>query len=499
MRGQPFVFSQFDGGINLEASPYSLAEGQARNALNMTTGAPGATKKRNGFSSFASPPVTLTSLFPLHAATRYLVAAGSTFLYSITTGGTVTQIKSGLTSNLRWQFVQAPVQTAQGPLYGMNGTDAPIFWDASAAGAATGAWTANTGTLQNGRYLLYHDNRVFVAGVAAFPNNIYWSDITKPRDWASPNGGSTQFDPEDGQAITGIGKVGPYMIVFKERKTYLVTDSSTGAYRRIANDIGCISHRSITETSNGTFFLSRDLGVVVTDGQTFQSLSNNTVKSLLKNASTSAIQNACAVFFNNKYFLSFTQSSVNDIILEYDLSTQSWWIHRIYYTSSVTGGVNEWAILNPSTTSTLYAAGADATTFKVFEAFKDSVYQDNGNSYLANWIQPWETFGQPHLRKRLRQIRVDAYGALSVYSQRSFSSNVVTEEEKIWEASDIGTTYGGTGLFGGTGIFGDTPVITERRFYTPGTARVWSLKFESQSPQDMQINACTMAVDFRRD
>ena len=363
-----------------------------------------------------------------------------------------------------------------------------------------GVWAANTGTLPNGKYITYHDNRVFVAGVPASPNTLYWSDITKPRDWLSPNGGSTQIDPEDGLAITGIGKVGPYLLVFKPRKTYLVTDSNTGAYRRISTNIGCIANRSIVETDNGTFFLSEDLGVCLTDGNSF-SIVSGPMRSLLSQIPPGSLANACAIFKDNSYYISFTTGTVNDYILQYDVTTQTWWIHRIYYTSSSVGGVNDWTILNPSTTATLYAAGADTTTFRIFEMFKASIYQDsNSIDYLANWIGPHHTFGQPHIRKRCREIRVDGYGNFEVYTQRRFSSANTLEENKIWEASDAGTTFGGTGTLGGTGVFGDSPVITEHRYYTPtNTARAISVKFQSQNNQDMKIFAYTMFMDMRRD
>lgn len=497
MRGQPYVFENFNGGVNRESAPYALTSTQARDSLNVNTSPVGVVKKRNGFVTFASPSVAFTSLFPVHLPTRFLIGAGGTQLYSVSTGGAVSSIKTALTSGLRWQFVQAPVQTAQGPIYGMNGTDAPQFWDGAAA--STAAWTANTGILQNGKYLAYHDNRVYVAGVAANPSTLYWSDIIKPRDWASPAGGSTSFDPEDGQAITGIGKVGPYLLVFKDRKTYLVTDSNTGAYRRISNDIGCDAHRSIVETDSGTFFLSEDQGIVITDGVSFTPISLP-VRPVLNSINAASIANSCAIYKDSNYYISIPTGATNDTILQYDLRTESWWIHKIYYSSSVTGGVNDWAILDPATTGTLYAAGADTSTFRVFEAFKANNYSDMaGQPYTAYWMSPWQVFSQPHIRKIIRQIRVDALGDFDLFTAKSFSATNTQADQTIWEASDVGTIFGGSGTFGGAGTFGDVAIITERRYYTPGTGRAWSLKFQSTNNLDMQIYSYTMAVDFRTD
>jgi len=158
----PFGYAAFQGGVNTKDATSLLTDEQARDMLNVQSSRTGAIVKRNGLSTFASPPVALTSLFAFEAAGPFLVGAGATSLYSVGTGGAVTAIKTGLSNNARWSFVQAPVIGAQGPLFGMNGVDVPQQWDG--VGAATAAWTATAGVLPNGTMSVVHQNRVFVAG-----------------------------------------------------------------------------------------------------------------------------------------------------------------------------------------------------------------------------------------------------------------------------------------------------------------------------------------------
>lgn len=502
MRGTPYIFSNLGRGVNLEAAPYAISEGQARNARNFTTSPVGTIVKRNGCVTFASPGSALTSLFALHTSTRYLIGAGSTKLFKITTAGVVSDLATGLTSGRRWEFTQAPTSGGQGPLWGLNGTDTPQQWDGSAASSSN--WTAASGTLPNGKYITYHNNRIAIAGTTSNPSRLYLSAIVDPaglvdgaRNWATPDAVTIDLDPNDGQEITGIGKVGPYLLVFKPRKTFVVLDTDSGSYRVLNSEVGCTAHRSIVETTNGTYFLGTDGAVYVTNGTTVEDISSG-ISPLLKSIAGSSISYAAGVFYDQRYYLSIPQSSNTcEYICEYDLETNTWWIHAIQATTSNTIGVTQFAILEPSGNSKLYGALDGYTT--VAEMFKDGTYQDLTNNYEAYWNGPWHAFGMPHIRKNLREIRVDALGQFDVYTQNSFSINAEQQETTYWEVANENIEFGGSGDFGGTGTYGDDATITERRYYTPGTGRVWSIKFSSNNNLDCQIYSYTLAVDTRRD
>ena len=504
MRGTGYVFSSLGGGINREAAPYAITENQGRDSLNYHSTPVGVIKKRNGCPLFSSPVVGasnhLTSLFALHTSIRWLVGAGGTKLFKIDTAGTSADLQTGLTSNLRWEFIQAPTATGpQGPLYGINGTDSPQQWDGSAGTSST--WTtAGVTAIPNGKYMTYHNNRVVITGVTSNPSRVYLSKLLDPRGWELPDAVTVDLEPGDGQDITGVGHIGPYLLIFKPRKTYVITDSDLGSFRSISSETGCVANRSIVETEGGTYFYSSDGGVIVTDGNTIQDISLD-VRPILKNIGSTSSAKPAATYYNGSYFLSIPESTIeNSTTLEYDLTTQSWWPHKFNYATSSTTGTNQFTILNPSTTSTLYAAFADTVAPQVAEMFKINTYQDFGAyNFTSRWDGPWHVFSQPHQSKNLREIRADGLGEFTVYTARSFSSTFITEEAINWEVANPGSTFGGSGIFGGGGVFGDTATITERRYYTPGTARAFSLRFESINNLDCQIYSYTMAVDLRAD
>jgi hypothetical protein len=144
---------------------------------------------------------------------------------------TVTDISGAatITSGVNWDFVQAAASGGQGPLYAMNGTDTPLQWTGSGNVAS---WTASSGSVPNGTMCKLHANRVWVAGVSANPSRLYWSDVGDPRAWPAAN--VVDLDPQDGDVITGIGTIGPYLLVFKKTKTFVIYDDATGANRRLS-------------------------------------------------------------------------------------------------------------------------------------------------------------------------------------------------------------------------------------------------------------------------
>src|SRR5207248_8682974 len=124
-----------------------------------------------------------------------------------------------------------------------------------------------------GKYMIFAGNRVWMTGIASDPSAVWFSELVSigeggaegdPSSWPTTN--VVRFDAQDENPITGIGTVGPYIVVFKEEKTWVIHDLNTGANRRLADTIGCVSHRSIVHTAAGTYFLTRDQGVYLTEG-----------------------------------------------------------------------------------------------------------------------------------------------------------------------------------------------------------------------------------------
>lgn len=499
MRGSPEVFSNFKAGVNLQAAPYSLDIDQARDALNVHTSPSGAIVKRNGCSIQAEPSVALQSLFGCRVATPVLLGQGGTKFYKISTSAsTVTELETEVTptEGLAWEFIQAPLKETKGPIFGVNGTNTNVYWDGS-----TGKLKKWEGSgVPKGKYIIYHENRVYIAS----GSKLYWSDIINPFNFESPNGGSTELDPEDGQEITGLGKVGSYLLIFKDRKTFLLTDSNNGYYRRISSQIGCGSNRSIVETEQGTFFLDSDSRIVVTDGSSFNYEVGENIEPILYGVVGSNRAKVCGTFSNGYVYFSFPRSGgVNDTILEYDLLNTSWWIHRLSYATGTTGGVNQFVQLDVGKESKLYAAGSSSTKKVVFNCFVEGRFLD-GVMYPAEWKSPWLVFGAPHVNKRIRTVRVDALGEYEFYAYKTFAGASEKEDVVYWESSSEEGKWESTSPYKWEeGLaeekWGGEVAVSERRYPSIGVGRAWSFRFYGETATDLEIYAYTVSALLRKD
>ena len=66
-------------------------------------------------------------------------------------------------------------------------------------------------------------------------------------------------------AAERVEAVGDMILVFKERKTWVIYDFDTGANRQLSESVGCVSHRSIADTPAGRKINFSDFSFEVPD------------------------------------------------------------------------------------------------------------------------------------------------------------------------------------------------------------------------------------------
>lgn len=495
MRGQLVSYRDFSGGVNVESAPYSLADNEARDLRNVVPTVRGAVRKRDGAQTLATAGAALTSLFAALSPTL-LIAAGGTVLYSITAGGVLATIKTGMTAGARWSWVQAPVSGGQGPLFGVNGTDAQQ-WDGAAG--STSAWTAATGTFPSGaRWLLYHGSRVWAAGMSAYAgvpdpgSTLVFSNLGDPRDWPVAN--VVQFDPGDGEAISGIGRLGQFLVVFKPSKMWVVFDLDTGANRPIGENVGCVAHRSIVETPVGTFFLGKD-AVYRASQSSVVPVTAGRLTPLIVAIPAGKRDLAAGGWWNGHYYLSIPSASsatVNDLTLDFDSVHESWWLHSL--------AEAEWATWEQGAASVLYGARPDASKI-VDRAFVAGVLQDGAANFTAFWKSPFFTFKDLVRRKRVRMVHFDGKGHVQVSVATDFSQQAA-------QLADVDFSGGVDGLFGtndGTvfgnddgSVFGQVLDVDDARILNPGVARAWSVIVGNSTADDFEIESVNFALTGRK-
>jgi hypothetical protein len=519
MRGeQEHIYNDFSGGVNLKAAPYLLQENQARDALNVHSNSLSQLRKRRGFTTLAdlsASPASFTGAPHSAAAAEvdagdYVILAGPVTgsedaLVAVSLAGTVTNLTAGAATfdqNVRWDIVQAEATSdSKGPIFAMNGVDTPQEWDGLIA-SDFGAWTAASGTVPtSGRYLVYHGDRLWCAELAE-SGRVRYSGLTgvSPDTGAWDANDFVDLSPGDGQQITGIGTLGPYLVVFKEHKTYVITDTITGANRELTQAVGCHAHRSIVETDDGLIWLD-DTGVYITGGQEVTQISD-AVDPLIEDAAAFAtFDNACATLVDRSYYLSLsTDGNTNNRTLQYDLETGAWWVHDCasnqFAKFSVTAGVPEF-----------YSADPNAT--QVQQAFVPDTYTDSDASYTSRWTSAHFVWGAPHKRKRVRQIRIDGQGEWVLGTATDFSDDFTDDSGEVWFTTGEADTLFAPSSENGISFAPSSPDgedfapasvdVTSRRYYTPCHGQSVSLRIESSDSADLGIYATTVAVTARKD
>lgn len=453
----------------------------ARSCSNVQSNTNGSLIKRTGCQpySFDLPAGTYTSIFGYDdPSTPLIVVSDGINFYRIAVGGHAVLIGSpGSSTTNRWEITRSQQVGSVGPIYMMNGVDAPQYWN----GSSIANWTATTGTLQNGKYMVQAGNRIWVAGVASTPMRVYFSDLIPanngPVTWPAQN--VAVFDEQDGNPITGLGKVGPFILVAKQRKLYVITDMNTGDARRLSDNVGCVAHRSIVESPAGTFFLSEDRGVYLTNGSTLKPISDQIQPTL---DGLTAKTTAAGAYFKGHYYLSLDQSAngTNDLTLDYDTLLNSWWSHSF--------GSNQFTVWHPAgydQTGLFDVAGNRST---VRQCFAPGVYIDNGANNIAwSWKGAWQSptfyrrrrFPTSWFRKNFRQLRVEGSGTVDLSFAYDFQANDAVKQRNIF-----------SGNVRDVGIY---------RAYSFGVHNAVSAIFSATSSTADQVNSFTWKITDRTD
>jgi hypothetical protein len=178
------------------------------------------------------------------------------------------------------------------------------------------------------RYLTSHAGRLF--GVdSTYPDTIRVSEILDAispsvvvngnATGASWNSGNDVTIGGDGDEITGMCSwTGTRLVVFKRNYTYVVEcadpDPANWIIQQVDGNIGCVAHRSICRVGADVYWLSAN-GVRTlkrTLAGTEQEISeplSKPISSTIDNIYQPLIHLSAAVFYDNKYIVSFPQKS----------------------------------------------------------------------------------------------------------------------------------------------------------------------------------------------
>lgn len=356
----------FSGGENTRQHPSKINPNQLEVLENFDIGVPGQVTKIPGTSlieDLGSNAGTGAFGFTPRLGTNELLVTEGVNLRGYTGSGTFTTHNSGFTTGLSTTMIKATCSGANGDVVLIsNGTDnvRQMLQDHTVTDLGTG----NTDCPLT-KVLTFFRNRVW----ALKANLLYWSD-------ALPSTYDNVFDRTannynitvgEERALLGLRDLG--LICLGADAVYginpSVTPTATDKPEKIL-DIGCVAGNTAQIVGDDVYFLANDgvRGVFRTQqdklqlGQTFPL--SYPLKTEFDTINWSVISKACAVYFDNKYFLALptSASSYNNRVWVYYPAIQSWMVitgwnvgawgkvtfagqEKLYYIDANDGTVNQ--------------------------------------------------------------------------------------------------------------------------------------------------------------
>lgn len=149
------------------------------------------------------------------------------------------------------------------------------------------------------RYLQTFRGRAWAAGDPNHPSRVHYSAPLDPTNWfgtGTADGNNLDIDPDNGEIVTGIGRLFNGVVVFKERSIYLWTfgdadnPAMDGRVEQLVPGTGCVSHYSIAYYNGAMIFLGQngegDYGVFRLTGSGVEEYSLKIPKQLKRILST---------------------------------------------------------------------------------------------------------------------------------------------------------------------------------------------------------------------
>lgn len=280
---QPLNITEFDGGLNLRANEFRLADNQSPDMLNVEIDPSGGIATRRGWDRFNSAEITDGVWDPRNAVAHELASGLDIIL--VANEGNIYRSTDGTFAVL--ETSGGPVGCSADPhladfapwgdkLYVACGHDeAPVRIDGAAAVAVelvpSGAANWNNdylaptaGNMPQADFVAAHAGTLWVASTFEngehFPHRVRWSHPNQPEAWK-------QLDFEDilegGGPITGIVPFEDHCLVFKQSSVWAIYGYDTDSRQiiNVSRTVGAYNRQVIARSENAVFFFSWPEGV----------------------------------------------------------------------------------------------------------------------------------------------------------------------------------------------------------------------------------------------
>lgn len=369
---------------------YNIENWLIRNRLELVM-RPGLTKQGTSPNATNLGAISYNKADGTKKFLRVINGAANTSKFQDSSDGvTWSDVSSGgsRSTDKKWSLVQA-----NNNIYGVNGYDTPIKYDGSSI--------STVAAIPNGIAVDWWKNHLWVTGVIATPDRLYYSDPAAPET----HGGSSYLNVSVGDeskcvGINSLGGVAGRLIVGKERSIWFVTGSSSSDWsiQPLTYEHGIASHESMIPVKNDLWGIDKEGNIRgiyrSSDDSPFSSLKSGEIQYTISNINKSALENTSAVWFDNyaMFFVPYGVDSKNSLVLVWDTlanDTKGGWIKFTNWNIAR-------AVIYSGSNPTLYLFDSRANNGSVYTWSGTS---DDGTKITAKFETKIYHHGAPERRK----------------------------------------------------------------------------------------------------
>ena len=251
----PFVFA-CQGGLVLDLSTFAMQPGMALELQNFEPDINGGYRRISGYTKWNSNivPQDASSTEKVLMSAYFngkVIAARGTKIHEAGKTGSWTQIDTGRTNAGKYTHFR----------YNFGGTDFIVWADGANHATKYDGTTVTdlnaTGAPANPKFVTFHRNTLFLAGMSANPQSLVYTAPESDDDFNVANGaGVINVDSN----ITGLFSFRDQLFVFCEERIFKLVGSSQANFNMqpVTREIGCVNGFTIKEVAGDIIFLGPD-------------------------------------------------------------------------------------------------------------------------------------------------------------------------------------------------------------------------------------------------
>lgn len=317
------------------------------------------------------------------------------------------------------------------------------------------------------KYIISHKDKLVLGNIQGYPSRISWSGGGSNVDkfnWRF-GGGYVDIDKDAGDEVKGLIEFQDAIIVFKERSVWKVTLAASGdlvipTVTMIIRGVGAVSHKTIKHVENDVFFLSRKGVFTLGNEPNFLNVLRTNevsarIRPIFQTLTSSQLEQACAIYQDNKYRLAYPSTSANKNTKEiiYDRERLAWMgpntypavpaVYEVYYDSDnnekLVWGDSDDNFVTEFSNSTSNDKGVKIQTILLTKktAFDNTFRFKQVKNLYSNWRN---VFGSPFVNIIL-ETRTGAVGSAQSFTISASNSGTGWGFDK-WGTVKWGNTLG---------------------------------------------------------